>query len=35
VSQTFPKKDSDPKYSPNPSQTWDVEITEESQLWKK
>jgi arylsulfatase A-like enzyme len=35
VSQTFPKKDSDPKYSPNPSQTWDVKITEESQLWKK
>jgi arylsulfatase A-like enzyme len=35
VSQTFPKMDNDPKYYPNPSQTWDVEITEESQLWKK
>ncbi|MBK3518896.1 sulfatase-like hydrolase/transferase [Carboxylicivirga marina] len=35
VVQTFPKKDNDPKYNPNPSQTWDVKVTRESQLWKK
>lgn len=35
VIETFPKKDSDPRYNPNPPQTWDVEITRESQLWKK
>ena len=35
VIQTFPKKDSDPKYNPNPSQIWDVKVTGESQLWKK
>ncbi len=31
----FPLKDSDPKYYPNPSQFWDVEISAESQIWKK
>ncbi|WP_040415503.1 sulfatase-like hydrolase/transferase [Cyclobacterium qasimii] len=35
VIATFPEKDNDPKYHPNPSQAWDVEVTEESQLWKK
>ncbi|AKP51856.1 Arylsulfatase [Cyclobacterium amurskyense] len=35
VIATFPEKDHDPKYLPNPSQAWDVEVTEESQLWKK
>ncbi len=35
VIQTFPKKDNDPKYNPNPYQTWDVKVTRESQLWKK
>lgn len=32
---TFPEKDSDPKYTPNPPQAWDVPITEQSQIWKK
>ncbi|SEJ14291.1 Arylsulfatase A [Cyclobacterium xiamenense] len=32
---TFPEKDSDPDYLPNPSQPWDVPITEQSQVWKK
>lgn len=31
----FPIKDSDPKYVPNPSQEWDVDISAESQVWKK
>lgn len=35
VLSTFPLKDSDPKYDPNPSQIWDVEISKESQIWKK
>lgn len=35
VIQVFPKQDNDPKYKPNPSQTWDVKVTRESQLWKK
>lgn len=35
VVKTFPKKDRDPRYHPNPSQTWDVDITAESQVWKK
>lgn len=34
VVQSFPKKDSDPKYKPNPPQEWDVEVTGESQIWK-
>ena len=35
VVKSFPKKDNDPKYIPNPAQSWDVEITQQSQLWKK
>lgn len=35
VVQTFPKKDNDPKYNPNPPQTWDMKVTKESQLWKR
>lgn len=35
VIQTFPKKDNDPKYNPNPSQIWDLKVTRESQIWKK
>ncbi|WP_339923673.1 sulfatase-like hydrolase/transferase [uncultured Cyclobacterium sp.] len=35
VVATFPEKDHDPKYYPNPAQEWDVKVTEESQLWKK
>ena len=35
VIPTFPKRDVDPKYRPNPAQDWDVEITAESEVWKK
>ncbi|MDN3688847.1 sulfatase-like hydrolase/transferase [Cyclobacterium jeungdonense] len=35
VIPTFPEKDSDPKYTPNPAQAWDVPVTEQSQVWKK
>ncbi len=35
VAKTFPEKDNDPKYRPNPVQKWDVEITAKSQVWKK
>ncbi len=35
VVEPFPMKDSDPRYKPNPAQDWDVEITAESQIWKK
>jgi len=35
VIPTFPKRDADPKYRPNPPQEWDVEITVESEVWKK
>ena len=31
---TFPDQDSEPRYQPNPPQSWDVEITAESQKWK-
>jgi arylsulfatase A-like enzyme len=34
VIRTFPKKDNDPKYKPNPPQNWDVKITAESEVWK-
>ena len=32
---TFPERDSDPIYTPNPPQAWDVEITAKSEVWKK
>lgn len=35
VIPTFPQRDADPKYHPNPPQDWDVEITVESEVWKK
>ena len=35
VVSSFPDKDSDPKYIPNSPQPWDVEVTAESQAWKK
>lgn len=35
VIETFPEQDSDPRYIPLPPQSWDVEITAESQVWKK
>ena len=35
VIKTFPKRDSDAKYNPNPSQIWDVDINAKSQLSKK
>ncbi|SHK00278.1 sulfatase-like hydrolase/transferase [Pseudozobellia thermophila] len=34
VLESFPKKDSDPKYRPNPDQEWDVEVTAKSGQWK-
>ena len=34
VINSFPEKDNDPTYKPNPPQDWDVEISAESQLWK-
>jgi arylsulfatase A-like enzyme len=33
--ENLPDKDNDPRYVPNPPQVWDVNITEESQTWKK
>lgn len=35
VALSFPAKDNEPKYIPNPPQEWDVEVTAESQVWKK
>ena len=35
VVSSFPKQDSDPRYVPNPPQEWDVDITAESDVWKK
>lgn len=35
IIESFPLKDSDPKYHPNPVQSWDKEISAESQIWKK
>jgi hypothetical protein len=35
VTETFPDQDSDPRYFPLSPQPWDVEITAESQIWKK
>ncbi len=35
VVRDFPGKDSDPRYQPNDPQPWDVEVTAESQVWKK
>jgi arylsulfatase A-like enzyme len=31
---SFPDRDNEPRYQPNPPQSWDVEITAESQKWK-
>lgn len=33
--RAFPQNDADPRYRANPSQTWDVPITAETQTWKK
>ena len=35
VCKTFPEKDNDPIYKPNPKQNWDVQISAKSQVWKK
>ena len=35
VVETFPEVDSDPQYIPLGPQAWDVEVTVESQKWKK
>ncbi len=32
--KSFPEKDNDPIYKPNPPQNWDVKITAESEVWK-
>ncbi|MEM7366972.1 MAG: sulfatase-like hydrolase/transferase [Bacteroidota bacterium] len=32
---TFPTQDNDPRYIPNPAQSWDVEQSVESQSWKQ
>lgn len=32
---TFPERDADPKYTPNPKQEWDVAITAQSEVWKR
>jgi len=32
---SFPARDNDPIYTPNPDQPWDVEITAKSEVWKK
>ncbi|PHN02371.1 sulfatase-like hydrolase/transferase [Flavilitoribacter nigricans] len=31
----FPEEDADPRYIPNPEQSWDVPITAESGVWKR
>lgn len=31
----FPAKDAEPRYIPNPPQRWDVEVSAESQSWKR
>ncbi|MBX2815779.1 MAG: sulfatase-like hydrolase/transferase [Saprospiraceae bacterium] len=35
VTTSFPAEDSEPKYIPNPAQSWDRKITAESKTWKK
>lgn len=35
ANNTFPEKDNDPIYIPNPKQNWDVNISAKSQIWKK
>ncbi len=35
AAQSFPDRDKDPVYKPNPPQEWDVEVTAKSQVWKK
>ena len=32
---TFPSKDQDPRYLPNPKQPWDVPVTAKSDVWKQ
>lgn len=34
VIPSFPEKDNDPIYHPNPPQKWDVTVSAESQVWK-
>ena len=34
VARGFPDIDADPKYRPNPPQSWDVEVSAESRVWK-
>lgn len=31
----FPDRDNDPIYDPLPPQPWDVEVTAESEVWKR
>jgi arylsulfatase A-like enzyme len=34
VAAAFPPQDADPRYIPNPQQSWDVPVTAESEVWK-
>lgn len=34
VIASFPEKDNDPQYRPNPAQSWDVEVTAKAGEWK-
>ncbi|MEM9327838.1 MAG: sulfatase-like hydrolase/transferase [Bacteroidota bacterium] len=35
VAERLPPKDNDPRYQPNATREWDVEVTAKSQLWKR
>lgn len=35
VAASFPGEDADPRYIPNPEQSWDVPVTAESEVWKR
>jgi arylsulfatase A-like enzyme len=35
VVSNFPVRDNDPRYQPNPTQSWDVAISAESEIWKQ
>lgn len=35
VVASFPEKDENPRYIPNPEQSWDVPVTAESEVWKQ
>lgn len=35
VAASFPSEDAEPRYIPNPAQSWDVPVTAESKVWKR